>query len=203
VQSRRLWPANGRQPSPACSTRGGIGRLCCDGIRLVAKPQRKPQTFLRLLHPRLPAPPADTRATPRGRQFIALASIAIRPLASGQRRTVTGQLTSNPHPTSRIITGCPCGGTPRSRIHRQLRSPAAFLGLRACSLKAIYSAHPKWPRGPQCRSSWPEGVRGVSFGGTRCSWSRSAGPSLLGRYPDASEWTFHAARTQRGGEASP
>jgi hypothetical protein len=67
-----------------------------------------------------------------GRQFIALASIAIRPLASGQRRTVTGQLTSNPHPTSRIITGCPCGGTPRSRIHRQLRSPAAFLGLRAC-----------------------------------------------------------------------
>ena len=37
-----------------------------------------------------------------GRQFIALASIAIRPLASGQRRTVTGQLTSNPHPTSRI-----------------------------------------------------------------------------------------------------
>ena len=32
-------------------------------------------------------------------------------------------------------------------------------------------------------------------GGTRCSWSRSAGPSLLGRYPGASEWTFHAART--------
>ena len=29
-------------------------------------------------------------------QFIALASIAIRPLASGQPRTVTGQLTSNP-----------------------------------------------------------------------------------------------------------
>ena len=26
-------------------------------------------------------------------------------------------------------------------------------------------------------------------GGTRCSWSRSAGPSLLGRYPGASEWT--------------
>ena len=31
-----------------------------------------------------------------GREFIALASIAIRPLASGQPRTVTGQLTSNP-----------------------------------------------------------------------------------------------------------
>jgi hypothetical protein len=26
-------------------------------------------------------------------------------------------------------------------------------------------------------------------GGTRCSWSRSAGPSLLGRYPGVSEWT--------------
>ena len=25
-------------------------------------------------------------------------------------------------------------------------------------------------------------------GGTRCSWSRSAGPSLLGRYPGA-KWT--------------
>ena len=32
-------------------------------------------------------------------------------------------------------------------------------------------------------------------GGTRCSWSRSAGPSLLGRYPGVSEWAFHAART--------
>ena len=43
-------------------------------------------------------------------------------------------------------------------------------------------------------------------GGTRCSWSRSAGPSLLGRYPGAIEEerggeegggkrTFHAART--------
>jgi hypothetical protein len=30
-----------------------------------------------------------------GRQFIALASIARRPLASGQRRTVTGQLAIN------------------------------------------------------------------------------------------------------------
>ena len=125
-----------------------------------------------------------------GRQFIALASIAIRPLASGQRRTVTGQLT---HPTSRIITGCPCGGTPRSRIHRQLRSPAAFLGLRACSLKAIYSAHPKWPRGPQCRSGWPEGVRGVSL--EELDVLGVDRPSLLGRYPGASEWTFHAART--------
>jgi hypothetical protein len=25
-------------------------------------------------------------------------------------------------------------------------------------------------------------------GGTRCSWSRSAGPSLLGRYPGAPYW---------------
>jgi hypothetical protein len=64
VQSRRLGPANGRQRSPACSTRGGIGRLCCDGIRLVAKPQRKPQTFLRQTHGR-PAPPANIRAAPR------------------------------------------------------------------------------------------------------------------------------------------
>ena len=70
------------------------------------------------------------RGCPRGRQFIALASIAIRPLASGQWRTVTGQLTNNPDPQAELLQVVRAGAA-RSRIHRQLRSPAAFLGLRA------------------------------------------------------------------------
>ena len=55
------------------------------------------------------ASPTAARATCRysgrssGRQFIALASIAIRPLASGQRCTVIGQLTSNPAESSQVV----------------------------------------------------------------------------------------------------
>jgi hypothetical protein len=84
VQSRRL--GHGEWP-PALTrmfyARGNWPTLLRDG-RLVAKPQRKPQTFLRrLFRPTAAAPILGPLLG--GRQFIALARIAIRPLASGQR----------------------------------------------------------------------------------------------------------------------
>jgi hypothetical protein len=201
LRCNRLGPANGRQPSPACSTRGGIGRLCCDGIRLVAKPQRKPQTFPEVGFQRPPAPPADTRAAPRGEAVHCLARIAIRPLASGQPRTVTGQLRSNPirqAESSQVVRA----GARHEAVF--IANCAARRHFWVCGLARSkrYSAHPKWPRGPQCRSGWPEGVRGVSLGELDVLGVDRQGRLYWDGIPV--QGSGHSTRhVQRGGEASP
>jgi hypothetical protein len=82
---------------------------------------------------------------PRHLPILALASVAIRPLASGQRRSPAANRSK------------------RSTAHT-LNGPGGRNAVRGVSLEEL-------------------DVLGVDR------------PSLLGRYPGASEWTFHAAHT--------
>jgi hypothetical protein len=102
------------------------------------------------------AAPADTRAAPRGSSSLPLRALH-RPLASGQRRTVTGQLTSNPHPDKPNHHRLSVRGHATKPYSSPIAQPGGISGFAGL----LYSAHPKRPRGRNVGRS--EGVRGVSL----------------------------------------